>query len=342
MLMVRPGEALDERTVADLPDLLRAGDVLVVNDTRVIPARLSGVRRRDEGEVRVEATLHRRLAPDRWSAFARPGKRLRAGDRVSFGAADGVTCGLEATVADKGEGGEVTLAFDLASAALDQAVALHGLMPLPPYIAAKRGEDERDRADYQTVYAAHDGSVAAPTAGLHFTPELLDRLRHKGITVAAVRLDVGLGTFRPIRTEDVDAHEMHAEAFEVPEETARAVNACRGRVVAVGTTTLRALESAALEAENGTAAGRVCAARGETRLFIRPAGGGHPGHRFRAVDALITNFHQPHSTLLLLVAAFAGRTTSASAGPEHLRRAYATALAEGYRFLSFGDAMLLH
>jgi S-adenosylmethionine:tRNA ribosyltransferase-isomerase len=146
MLVVRRGEALDERTVADLPDLLRAGDVLVVNDTRVIPARLSGVRRRGEGEVRVEATLHRRLALDRWSAFARPGKRLRAGDRVSFGAADGVTCGLEATVADKGEGGEVTLAFDLAGAALDQAVALHGLMPLPPYIAAKRGEDERDRA----------------------------------------------------------------------------------------------------------------------------------------------------------------------------------------------------
>jgi S-adenosylmethionine:tRNA ribosyltransferase-isomerase len=319
--------AITHHGFRDLPDLLGPDDLLVVNETRVTAVRLWGTR--GHGGPAVEALLLRPAAPDghgsgsdAWEALVRPGRKVREGDTLVFGEA-----GLAAEVLARTPDGGRVLRF---RAADDGHEGDAGAVSL--------ADGER----YQTVYAKTPGSAAAPTAGLHFTPELLDRLRHKGITVAAVRLDVGLGTFRPIRTEDVDAHEMHAEAFEVPEETARAVNACRGRVVAVGTTTLRALESAALEAENGTAAGRVCAARGETRLFIRPAGGGHPGHRFRAVDALITNFHQPHSTLLLLVAAFAGRTTSASAGREHLRRAYATALAEGYRFLSFGDAMLLH
>ncbi len=208
-------------------------------------------------------------------------------------------------------------------------LSARGRVPLPPYITAPLADRER----YQTVYAKTPGSAAAPTAGLHFTSELLERLRERGIVTASVRLDVGLGTFRPIRTEDVAAHQMHAEAFSVPEETAQAVNACRGRVVAVGTTTLRALETAALEAAEPE---RVKAMSGETRLFVRPAEGSHPGHAFRAVDALITNFHQPRSTLLLLVAAFAawtpGRASHPAAGRERLRQAYGAALAEGYRF----------
>jgi S-adenosylmethionine:tRNA ribosyltransferase-isomerase len=203
----------------------------------------------------------------------------------------------------------------------------HGHVPLPPYITAPLADKER----YQTVYAKTPGSAAAPTAGLHFTPGLLCRITAMGVGVARVRLDVGLGTFRPIRTEDVGAHPMHAEAFHVSEETATAVNTCRGRVIAVGTTTLRALETAALSATKGS---RIGAASGETRLFVRP------GHTFRAVDALVTNFHQPRSTLLLLVAAFLGET--ADEGRRNLRRAYGAALAEGYRFLSFGDAMLVY
>jgi S-adenosylmethionine:tRNA ribosyltransferase-isomerase len=327
LLVVRPGEGLEDRAFSELPDLLRPGDALVLNDTRVIAARLFGRRVRGESAVAVEATLHRRLAPDRWSAFMRPGKRLAVGDRVVFGFPEDRACtlsGLGATVADKGEGGEVTLAFDLAGPALDEAIEDHGLMPLPPYIAARRAEDERDRRDYQTLYAREPGSVAAPTAGLHFTAALLERLAAAGISIHFVTLHVGAGTFLPVKSEAVAEHRMHAEYGEVPEDVADAVNAARargGRVVCVGTTSLRLLESAADEA------GHVRAFAGETAIFITP------GYGFRATDGLVTNFHLPRSTLYMLVAALGGL--------EAMRGAYAHAIEEGYRFYSYGDACLI-
>lgn len=327
LLVVRPGTPSEDRTVRDLPHFLRRGDVLVVNDTRVIPARLNGRRERDGQSVRVEATLHRRVGDSRWSAFARPGKRLKPGDRIAFGSGANVACELDrldATVAAKGEGGEVELEFDLAGAALDQAVSSHGLMPLPPYIAAKRGEDDRDRSDYQTVYARAEGSVAAPTAGLHFTPELLDHLAGQGVGLCRVTLHVGGGTFLPVKTDDVSEHRMHPEFGEITAEAADALNAAKaagGRIVCVGTTSLRLLESAA--DEDGTI--RPFAA--ETDIFITP------GRRFRAADMLVTNFHLPKSTLFMLVSAFAGVET--------MRAAYAHAVDRGYRFYSYGDASLL-
>ena len=317
-LLVVPPEGLwADARVRDLPGLLRAGDVLVFNDTRVIAARLSGVRERDGRTAAVEATLHRRTASDRWTAFMRPGKRLAAGDQVRFGEA------LDATVLSKLEGGEVELGFARAGAELDAAVAATGAMPLPPYIASKRTQDEQDRADYQTVYAREDGSVAAPTAGLHFTPDLLARLAERGVERAFVTLHVGAGTFLPVKTDEVADHRMHAETGEVSAQIAAALNAARargGRIVCVGTTSLRLLESAA--DEDGT----VRAFSGETSIFIRP------GHRFRAADALMSNFHLPRSTLLMLV--------SALAGVERTRATYAHAVADGYRFYSYGDAGL--
>ncbi|HYG25595.1 MAG TPA: tRNA preQ1(34) S-adenosylmethionine ribosyltransferase-isomerase QueA [Caulobacteraceae bacterium] len=325
MLVVRDG--LEDRHVRDLPELLRAGDALVFNDTKVIPARLSGVRYRDELTVRVEATLHRRLGPSRWTAFMRPGKRLKVGDRVRFGEGQDRACflgELDATVADKGEDGEVTLAFDLSGPDLDAAIAERGDMPLPPYIAAKRPEDEQDRADYQTVYAREDGSVAAPTAGLHFTPQLLEKLRERGVSQHFVTLHVGAGTFLPVKTDEVAEHRMHPEYGEVSQATADALNAVReaaGRIVCVGTTSLRLLESAAGE-------DRVIRPfAGETSIFITP------GYRFRAADALMTNFHLPKSTLFMLVSAFAGQET--------MRAAYTHAIERGYRFYSYGDSSLL-
>jgi S-adenosylmethionine:tRNA ribosyltransferase-isomerase len=257
----------------------------------------------------------------------KPGKRLHVGDRVRFGERDDRACllgVLDATVAEKGEGGEVTLAFDLSGPDLDAAIAERGAMPLPPYIAAKRAEDDRDRADYQTVYAREDGSVAAPTAGLHFTPGLLAALRARGVSLHFVTLHVGAGTFLPVKTEAVADHHMHPEYGEVSAETAAALNATRaagGRTVAVGTTALRLLESAT--GEDGVV--RPFAA--ETAIFITP------GYRFRAVDVLMTNFHLPKSTLFMLVAAFSGL--------EPMRAAYAHAIAHGYRFYSYGDAGLL-
>jgi S-adenosylmethionine:tRNA ribosyltransferase-isomerase len=327
LLVVRPGAPLEDRVVRELPDLLRPGDVLVFNDTRVIPARLAGRRVRGENTVAVEATLHRREAPDRWTAFMRPGKRLRTGDRVSFGSPADRGCEtgrLHATVQSKGEGGEVGLAFDLAGAALDEAIAAHGAMPLPPYIAATRGEDDQDRRDYQTMFARLDGSVAAPTAGLHFTPELLARLAERGVEHVFVTLHVGAGTFLPVKVDDVADHRMHPEWGEVSAETASALNIARargGRIVPVGTTSLRLLESAA------DPSGAVQPWTGETAIFITP------GHRFRAADALLTNFHLPKSTLFMLVSAFSGTDT--------MRAAYAHAIAEGYRFYSYGDSSLL-
>ncbi len=313
--------------VADLPDLLRAGDALVFNDTRVIPARLFGIRDRDGQTCAVEATLHQRLDVSRWTAFMRPGKRLRTGDRVVFGEANDRACalaGLVAIVAAKGEGGEVTLAFDLAGPDLDLAIAGSGMMPLPPYIAAKRGEDEQDRLDYQTVYARVDGSVAAPTAGLHFTPDLLKRLGEHGVSSQFVTLHVGAGTFLPVKVDRIADHRMHAEFGEVTADVADALNRVRssgGRIICVGTTSLRLLESAT--GEDGV----VRPYTASTSIFITP------GYRFRAADGLMTNFHLPKSTLFMLTSAFSGLET--------MRRAYAHAIASGYRFYSYGDASLL-
>ena len=333
LLVVTPGEGLADLTVGDLPALLRAGDALVFNDTRVIPARLDGRREaRTEGggdghAVSVEATLHKRLSPNRWSAFMRPGKRLKVGDRVRFGVAGDRACegaALDATLTAKGEGGEVELAFDLSGPDLDIAINTRGHMPLPPYIAAKRPEDDQDRSDYQTVYAREDGSVAAPTAGLHFTPDLLARLVAAGVSQHFVTLHVGAGTFLPMKADDTDDHHMHAEFGVVPAEVARALNAVRaagGRIVCVGTTSLRLLESAT--GEDGV----IKPWAGETAIFITP------GYRFRAVDGLMTNFHLPKSTLFMLVSAFAGQAL--------MREAYAHAIATGYRFYSYGDSSLL-
>lgn len=315
LLHVAP-DGLADLAVRELPRLLRPGDLMVCNDTRVIPARLKGRR----GAAGVEVTLHERTGAARWNAFARPAKKLRPGDVVVF------TDGFAAEVEGKGEGGEVALRFDLSGPALMAALEHHGRMPLPPYIRREGGAaDDRDRADYQTVFARSDGAVAAPTAGLHFTPELLASLEARGIRRATVTLHVGAGTFLPVKAEDTRDHRMHAERGIVDAATAQAINAARaegGRVVAVGTTSLRLLESAADED------GRVRPFDGATDIFITP------GFRFRITDLLMTNFHLPRSTLFMLVAAFSGL--------ERMRAAYEHAKSGGYRFYSYGDACLLH
>lgn len=313
--LLEVGERLADRAMRDLPRLLRPGDVLVYNDTRVIKARLRGRR----GAVAVEATLHQRLDDTTWRAFARPGKRLRVGDRIEFAP------GFAAELREKGEGGEVTLAFQLASGTLLDALKAHGQMPLPPYIKREGPGQTRDESDYQTVWGVREGAVAASTAGLHFTPDLLAALDNAGIGRAAVTLHVGAGTFLPVKTEDVQEHRMHAEWGELSAETADRLDTARragGRIVAVGTTVLRVLESVMGEH------GRLAPWQGETRLFVLP------GFRFRAVDLLLTNFHLPKSTLFMLVAAFAGL--------ERMKAAYAHAIRERYRFFSYGDACLLH
>jgi S-adenosylmethionine:tRNA ribosyltransferase-isomerase len=329
LLVVRPeaGSLFEDRRVRELPDLLHPGDALVVNDTRVIPARLIGRRLgRGDAEPRIEATLHRRLDGSQWRAFVKPAKRLAVGDVVRF-SDEGRLCflgQLDATVAEKGEGGEVRLAFAFHGAVLDQALEERGDMPLPPYIATRRAPDARDRDDYQTMFAQAEGSVASPTAGLHFTAELVERLKARGIALHQVTLHVGAGTFLPVKSADTGGHRMHAEIGSVSAPTAAALNAVRragGRIVAVGSTSLRLLESAS------SAAGELSEFAGETALFITP------GYRFRAVDALMTNFHLPRSTLFMLVAAFSGL--------EVMQRAYAHAIATGYRFYSYGDACLL-
>jgi len=326
MLVVRPGKPLEDRIVRDLPSLLRPGDALVFNDTKVIPARLAGIRRRGDAVAHIEATLHMRAGADRWKAFLRPAKRVDAGERIQFGH-DGESCflgALEATVAEKGEGGEALLVFDFSGPVLDEAIAAAGHIPLPPYIASKRPDDERDRRDYQTIYAREEGAVAAPTAGLHFTPELFAALDAAGIERHFVTLHVGAGTFLPVKADDTEAHKMHAEWGEVDERTADALNAVRargGRVVSVGTTSLRLLESAA------EPSGTLKPWSGETDIFITP------GYRFRAVDMLMTNFHLPRSTLFMLVSAFSGLET--------MKAAYRHAIDEGYRFYSYGDSSLL-
>ncbi len=333
MLVVDTNGVLSDCGVRDLPGLLRPGDALVLNDTRVIPAALSARRTREDAPgtgsgttAHIETLLIKRLDESRWRALAKPAKRLRVGDRLRFGD-EGRVClagVLDATVTGKGEAGEVDLAFSLAGAYLDAAIADLGRMPLPPYIAARREANDGDRDTYQTVFARNDGAVAAPTAGLHFTPELLANLEARGISRHFVTLHVGPGTFLPVKAEDTSAHRMHAEWGEIAPATADALNAVHargGRIVAVGTTALRVLESAT--DDDGTI--RPFAA--ETAIFITP------GYRFRAVDVLMTNFHLPRSTLFMLVSAFAGLDT--------MRAAYAHAIDGGYRFYSYGDASLL-
>ena len=329
MLVVDPRSGLADRTVRDLAECLRPGDALVLNDTRVIPAQLEGQRLRQtaDGEAvsNISATLHMRVAVDRWKAFVKPAKRVAAGDRVRFGAGNACQAGfVEATVESRGESGEVELRFDLSGAALDEAVYTVGHVPLPPYIASKRPDDAQDREDYQTVYARQDGAVAAPTAGLHFTDELFARLEKAGIEKHFLTLHVGAGTFLPVKADDTDEHVMHAEIGEIPQAVADALNAVKARgnrIVSVGTTSMRLLESAADEA------GRLHAWRGPTDIFITP------GYRFRYVDMLMTNFHLPRSTLFMLVCAFSGYDT--------MRDAYRHAVESGYRFYSYGDASLL-
>jgi S-adenosylmethionine:tRNA ribosyltransferase-isomerase len=328
LLVVRSGDApeLDDRTVRDLPDLLSPGDALVVNDTKVIAARLVGRRLGRSTEPKIEATLTERLDGSRWRAFARRAKKLAPGDVLRFGE-EGKVCflgQLDATVEAKGEGGEITLSFAFHGPVLDQAISERGDMPLPPYIASKRKPDDQDRSDYQTLFAREEGSVAAPTAGLHFTANLLERLAARGVGLHRVTLHVGPGTFLPVHADDTAQHRMHAEHAVVTVETASALNAVRangGRLVVVGSTALRTIESATDDR------GVIGPFAGDTSLFITP------GYRFKAVDVMLTNFHLPRSTLFMLVSAFCGLDV--------MKRAYAHAIGEGYRFYSYGDACLL-
>lgn len=312
MLVVRRS-GLEDLGVRDLPSLLRDGDVLVFNDTKVIPAQLHGRR----GEAKIGVTLHKREDAWRWRAFVKNAKRLKIGDRVDFGA------GLAGLVEDRGGDGSVLWRFE-AEVPLEQALAEAGTMPLPPYIAGKRPTDARDAEDYQTTYAARPGAVAAPTAGLHFTPELFAALDAAGIARETLTLHVGAGTFLPVKAEDTDDHQMHAEWGSIDAATADRLNAARaagGRVIAVGTTSLRLLESAV--GEHGV----IKPFAGDTAIFITP------GYRFRAIDGLMTNFHLPRSTLFMLVSALMGLET--------MRAAYAHAIANSYRFYSYGDSSLL-
>lgn len=321
LLIVRAGgTAFEEAQVRDLPRFLAAGDVMVANDTRVIPAQLFGRRMSQSraAEAAIAVTLHTRLDSTRWLAFAKPARKAEEGDRLAF---DG---GLEARIVQKRGAGDLELAFSLSGAALDTALAEAGLMPLPPYIAKRRPADAQDRTDYQTVFAQRDGAVAAPTAGLHFTPELLAGLDAAGVQRSHVTLHVGPGTFLPVRSETLSGHRLHAERGIVTSVCAGILNARRragARMMAVGTTTLRLLESAADEA------GIIHPFDGETDIFIRP------GHRFRSADWLLTNFHLPRSTLMMLVSAFCGLET--------MRAAYAYAVLRRFRFYSYGDACLL-
>lgn len=314
--LLRVTNALHDLTVRDLPSLLGAGDILVANDTRVIPAQLSARR----GDARIGITLDRPDADGGWRALARNARRLHMGDTLHFDGADSLTATVRARDADGG----VTLDFNLSGDAFTRALHQAGALALPPYIHRPTGPTEQDARDYQTVFATHEGAVAAPTAGLHFTPDLLDALTRAGIRRATVTLHVGAGTFLPLRHDDISRHRIHAERGEVSAEAAIAINAARaagGRIIAVGTTTLRLLESCA------DADGTIRPFTGDTELFIQP------GHRFRSADLLMTNFHLPRSTLFMLVCAFAGI--------DRMRAAYAHAIAASYRFYSYGDATLI-
>ncbi len=312
LLHVRP-DGLADRTVRDLPSLLRPGDVLVVNDTRVIPAQLAARR----GAARIGITLDRPRADGTWQALARNARRLRPGDELTF---DGDAT-LAATLLAREPDGSVALRFNCAGAEFAAALQRAGVLALPPYIDRPAGPRAEDAGDYQTMFAVHDGAMAAPTAGLHFTPSLRTALEQCGVTLVTLTLHVGVGTFLPVRTDDLSQHHMHAERGEIPATAAHTINARTGRLVAVGTTSLRLLETAADDS------GVIHPFAGETDLFVLP------GYRFRAVDVLMTNFHLPRSTLFMLVCAFAGTA--------RMRAAYAHAIEAGYRFYSYGDACLL-
>jgi S-adenosylmethionine:tRNA ribosyltransferase-isomerase len=329
LLLVRPlGTPLfEDRTILDLPSQLAPNDVLVVNDTRVIPARLQGSRDRANASARIEATLFQREGDATWRAFARPGKKLKQGEIIRFAAMDSAACNpetLDAEVVSKGDEGDIVLKFSLKGEALDKAIERIGQMPLPPYISSRRPAEQRDVQDYQTLFAQKPGAVAAPTASLHFTPRLVEALGRRGVSIKKVTLHVGAGTFLPVKASDTEGHKMHAEWGEITQVAAEALNRARaagGRIVAAGTTSLRLLESAT--AQDGS----IQAFAGETSIFITP------GYRFKAVDVLLTNFHLPRSTLFMLAAAFSGLKT--------MQQAYAHAIAENYRFYSYGDACLL-
>ena len=315
-LLLATGDAIRDLHVRDLVDLFRPGDRLVLNNTRVIPARLFGTRRRGEAVAKVEVTLLEPAAPGGWRALAKPLRKVLVGEGIVFSTA------LTAQVAEKSDT-DLRLVFNLEGEAFDAALATAGAMPLPPYIAAKRPADDQDRSDYQTVFARHSGAVAAPTASLHFDADLLAALAAKGVQFTEVTLHVGAGTFLPVKVEDVTTHRMHAEWGQVTAQAAEQINATRtagGRVIPVGTTALRLIESAARS-------GRVEPWEGPTDIFI------YPGFRFQVTDALMTNFHLPKSTLLMLVSALMGKA--------RIDRIYAHAIDRGYRFFSYGDASLL-
>jgi len=323
MLVVDDG--LCDFKVSDLADILQPGDALVFNDTKVIPTQLQGIRVREGVTAQVHATLHTRIASDRWLCFVKGAKKLKSKDRIRFGVGETHCGSLDCTVADKHDNGDVELLFDLSGAAFDAKLAQTGSMPLPPYIAGKRGTDEQDMSDYQTMYAKEDGAVAAPTAGLHFTPELMAKLDERSVSKHFVTLHVGPGTFLPMKADDTEDHVMHSEWGIVTKETADALNQVRargGRIVCVGTTSLRLIESASSD-DN-----QVHAFEGNTDIFITP------GYRFKTVDILMTNFHLPKSTLFMLVSALAGMDT--------MKEAYQYAIKNNYRFYSYGDSSLLY
>lgn len=310
--LLHVGNDLTDLVVRDLTSLVNPGDVLVVNDTKVIPARLRGKR----GDVSIEITLHKKNIDETWCAFARPARRLHEGETINFSA------DFSATVLEKREAGEIVVNFS--GQELFSGLAENGFMPLPPYIVRKNGNKETDRQDYQTIYAANPGAVAAPTAGLHFTEGLLRKILKSGVDIVELTLHVGAGTFLPVKVDDTDNHKMHSERGELGEDAVRRILTARkagGRVIACGTTTMRLLESAA------PTVGELLPFKGDTDIFITP------GYKFRIVDRLITNFHLPQSTLFMLVSAFSGL--------EKMKAAYTHAVRSGYRFYSYGDACLL-
>ncbi len=321
MLVVK-GSKLQDKIVADLPSILKKGDVLVVNNTKVIPAQLKGERIRGENKAKISFNLHKRNNKNCWTAFARPAKRLKIDDIIVF--SQNSELKLSAKVTRIREGGQIDLQFNIGGARLAEAIKSFGAMPLPPYIGLKREIEERDKQDYQTIYAKYDGAVAAPTAGLHFTSELLKNLEDKGINIETLTLHVGAGTFLPVKVKNIKNHKMHAEWGEIDAKTVERILHAKkrgGRVVAIGTTSLRLLEAACQKS------GKLEEFCGETDIFITP------GFKFKIVDILMTNFHLPRSTLLMLVSAFAGL--------ENIRAAYNHAIKQNYRFYSYGDASLL-
>ena len=330
LLVVDPLSGLGDRWIFDLPKLVGSEDVLVINDTRVIPARLNGVRHRGASSIKVEMMLHKREDPSTWLAFARPGKKLAVDDLISFyGHSELVNANTaplcQAVVLEKRNGGEIQIRFSQSGPEFDRLLTEIGAMPLPPYIASKRATDERDERNYQTIFAKHAGAVAAPTAGLHFTDKLINSLKSIGVNIVPVTLHVGAGTFLPVTAEDTSQHQMHSEYGDISEESASVLNRARaagGRIIAVGTTSLRVLEASVRRDGTFERWG------GDIDLFITP------GYVFRAVDVLMTNFHLPKSTLFMLVSAFSGLET--------MKNAYQHAIDNEYRFYSYGDACLLY